>query len=98
VFLEQNYSLEKLQKLRNDDSSERESTNAEFWMNLINVDSFFEHSNAPNEHVEVFTKKLVETWSAKLKIDFPNIKFAVEYMHDSDTNDYALTFYKMKPQ
>jgi hypothetical protein len=94
VFLEQNYSSEKLQKLHDTDAVKKDHQNIEFWMNLVNIDPFFEHTDVSDEHVEAFTIKLVETWSAKLKIDFPNVSFKVEYMHDADVSDYALTFYQ----
>lgn len=97
VFLEQNYSSEKLDKLNESNVCKNENQNIELWMNLVNIDPFFEHTNVSDEYVEAFTKKLVETWSAKLKMDFPNLSFKVEYMHDADVNDYALTFYQSVP-
>lgn len=82
VFLEQNYSLEKQHQLLAIVSDKNEQHNIEFWMNLVSVDPFFDHTDAPDENIEAFTKKLVETWSAKLKIDFPDMTFKVDYLQD----------------
>ncbi len=92
IFLEGQFS----QKYLNDLEKGKDDK-VEFWMNLLTIDSYFEDDDEEwEERSEALAKALVETWKAKLSIDFPDIKFQVTYLEDKETGDYGLTFYQKK--
>ncbi len=72
VFLEQEYLESKYDQLLLN-----KTDNIEFWINLFLVSVFFEKSAKQKEESVTLSKKLVECWGAKLKLDFPDLEFVV---------------------
>ena len=89
IFLKENFSLKKYESLK------RENENVEFWLNLILLSPYFENDNFEEQKSQSFSQKLVEIWQVKLKKDFPNLNFIVEYVFDSENSDHGLTFYQI---
>jgi len=92
VFLKENFSIEKFKDLKKD------KTNSEFWMNFLSTDPYFENEEDSDKKAEGLSKLLVEIWATKLKRDFPEKSFSVQYLEDKETGDYGLTFYQYKHQ
>jgi len=90
VFLKEKFSNEYYHRLIHEDS------NPELWINLFSVDQFFSNLRDWEEKSSSFAQALVPIWEAKLKRDFPNIRFTVEYLWDQEYGDYGLTFYQTK--
>lgn len=88
IFLEQNFSKEKFNELIVQD------LNVEVWMNLLTTDPFFEKEENQIERAESLAKTFVKTWKSKLKVDFPDKIFVVEYLFDDDVGDCGVTFYQ----
>jgi len=72
----------------------KKNEEVEFWMNLVITDPFFEHEKNGEEKAESLARSLVEIWQAKLKRDFPDRSFLVQYVCDNEYGDYGLTFYQ----
>jgi len=88
VFLSENFSEEKFNNLIKQNKEE-----VEFWMNLLLTDPYFEDDNW-KERAKSLAQSLVAIWQLKLKNDFPDMKFIVKYIYDSENGDYGLTFYR----
>lgn len=88
IFLKEKFSEEEYLKLKKD------NTNPEYWINLLTIDHFFLEENDPRETSKFFAQTLVEIWQAKLKKDFPDKAFVVEYLFDDESGDQGLTFYQ----
>ncbi len=88
VFLRESFRDEEYTRLTN------QKTDPELWMNFLLIDPYFEEDNDGDEKAERLSRILVEIWQTKLKMDFPDKKFIVEYLHDSEIGDYGLTFYQ----
>jgi hypothetical protein len=89
IFLKEKYSEEEFNRLIN------EKDNPEYWINMLTVDDFFSETNDGAEKSAILAKALVEIWTVKLKNDFPEKKFIVEYLSDKEYGDYGLTFYQI---
>ncbi|WP_068470542.1 hypothetical protein [Candidatus Protochlamydia phocaeensis] len=88
VFLKENFSDSKFKDLiKNNDK-------IEFWINFFIIDPFFDEDG--KEKAEALSKILVNIWQLKLKQDFPNLKFNVEFLYDIENGDYGLTFYQIE--
>ncbi len=88
VFLKEQYSEEKFQNyVKTDD-------NIEYWLNFLTVDCFFLQEENGEKKASKLAQVLVEIWDAKLKKEFPKKKFVVQYLYDTKTGDYGLTFYQ----
>ena len=74
----------------------RNNEKIEFWMNFLIIDPYFENDEEGNEKAEALSQILVNIWQSKLKKDFPNLEFIVEYLSDVECGDYGLTFYQTK--
>jgi hypothetical protein len=90
IFLKENFSEEKFKEL----SKHKEKI--EFWMNLFIIDPYFEDDKEEKEKAKILAQILVSIWQSKLKQDFPDIEFTVEYLYDIECGDYGLTFYQTK--
>ncbi|MBA2726695.1 MAG: hypothetical protein H0U49_00780 [Parachlamydiaceae bacterium] len=90
VFLKENYKEERIVKI------EEQNKNAEFWINLVTIDPYFENDEDGDKKAEAFTKVLIDMWEAKLKKEFPLLEFIIYYFEDEDLGDYGLTFYQKK--
>ncbi len=77
-------------------SMEIDGSNTEFWMNLLSVDMYFKNDEDGDEKAIALSKLLGSIWEKKLKIDFPDHDFIVEYFEDEDVGDFGLTFYQTK--
>lgn len=62
---------------------------------MVTVDDFFSENSDWEEKSSAFAKALATVWVAKLKKDFPNLNFKVEYFHNEDYGDYGITFYQV---
>jgi len=89
ILLKNNFSESKVDDLKNQNEEK-----IEYWMNLFTVDPYFEDVEEGFEKAAFLSKKLVEIWQAKLKIQFPNIEFVFESFVDEETGDCGLTFYQ----
>ncbi len=92
VFLKENFSEEKFNELVGLNEK------IEFWMNFLSIDPYFENDDEGKEKAEALAQILVDTWQSKLKKDFPDFKFTVEYVYDTKCGDYGLTFYQTNIQ
>lgn len=89
IFLNESFSEHRFNSLE-------QNNRLEFWMNLLTVDSYFYGEQDEEKKAEALAKLLSEMWRAKLRIDFPNLNFTVEYICDKEYGDYGLTFYQNK--
>ncbi len=90
VFLKDKYSEEEFLK------SSKEKSNTEYWINLLTIDDFFSELENGEEKVKSLANALVEIWQEKLKKEFPDKNFVVEYVYDKEYGDCGLTFYQKK--
>jgi hypothetical protein len=88
VFLESSFSVERVRQLVSDRKS------AEFWINLLTTDGFFEECEDRVERAICLANILKKSWESKLVQDFPDKKFIVECITDEAEGDYGLTFYQ----
>lgn len=89
VFLAEHYSEEKALSLQKQGLSNRQ---VEYWLNLFSVDGFFHGvESSTEEDEEQFAQVLVETWRAKLRIEFPGRTFVVEAVRDDEAGDLCVT-------
>lgn len=88
VFLEEEFTEEEYKRLI------EEKSNPEYWINLLTIDEFFSEMSNWEEKSRVLAKTLVSMWTAKLKKDFPEINFNVQYLCNEECGDYGLTFYQ----
>ena len=63
-------------------------------LNIGLTDEFFSETPDWEEKSGKLAKALVSIWKAKLKRDFSNINFTVEYLCNEEVGDYGLTFYQ----
>ncbi len=89
VFFSQTFSEQRFTEVK-----ENSQEKVEFWMNLLTVDDFFIDDKQFRKKSKVFTQTLVESWTSKLKSDFPKKQFVVKYIWDEEYDDYGLTFYQ----
>ncbi len=92
VFLKEKFSEGEYNRLIS------EKVNPEYWINLLTVNDFFAKIPHGDKFATKLAKTLVEIWQAKLKKDFPNLCFTVEFLHDKAYGDYGLTFYQKTGQ
>ena len=90
VFLRDKYSEEEFLKLS------KEKSDPEYWINLLTIDDFFSELENGEEKAKSLAHSLVEIWQEKLKKDFPDKNFVVEYVYDKEYGDCGLTFYQKK--
>jgi hypothetical protein len=90
IFFGSHFYQEKIDDLIN------KKQKVEFWTNLLLISPFFENQKDIEERSEYLIKALVKIWQTKLIHDFPEKKFVVEYVFDSENCDYGLTFYQAK--
>lgn len=90
VFLKDKYSEEEFLRLVG------EKSDPEYWINLLTIDDFFSELENGAERAKSLAKSLVEIWEAKLKKDFPDKSFVVEYIYDREYGDCGLTFHQKK--
>lgn len=88
IFVKEAFNEEEYQQLMNEDS------NPEYWINLLTVDEFFSEMSNWEEKSSTFAKALVSMWTEKVKKDFPDMKFTVEYLRNEEYGDYGITFYQ----
>ena len=91
VFLKEGFTEERYKNiiLQGDE-------NSEFWMNLFLVSDYFEEiESSKNESIQL-AKTLIQSWAAKLKTDFPDLNFIVQFLCNEDEGEYGLTFYQSK--
>jgi hypothetical protein len=88
TILKENFSEEKFEDLI------KRKEKVEFWMNLILISPYFEGEKNEKKKAESLTHSLVEIWQAKLKKEFPDKNFVVQYVFDKEYGDYGLTFYQ----
>ena len=74
VFLRENFFEEKFNELA------RLNEKIEFWINFLCIDPYFENDDDGKEKAEALVQILVDTWQSKLRKDFPDFEFAVEYV------------------
>ena len=74
---------------------EKQNENVEFWMNLLTLNCFFKNDDESQNGI-IFTRKLVEIWNIKLKLDFPDLEFIVAFLEDEEYGNYGVTFYQKK--
>lgn len=94
VFLQDKYSEKEFIRLI------QEKSDPEYWINLLTINDFFslsEESDEEEKKAELFTNSLIEIWKIKLKKDFPDKIFVVQYIYDKEYGDYGLTFYQKRP-
>lgn len=89
VFLKEMFSEEEYKRLIN------ESSSPEYWINLLTIDEFFSELPDWENKSILFVKALVPIWETKLKKDFPEMNFSVQYLHSKEDGDYGLTFYQI---
>ncbi len=89
IFLKENFSEEKFHDLQKQDANM-----LEFWMNLLLIESYFQNDSDWEEKSKFLAKSLVDIWRLKLKNEFPNNKFIVNYIEDAKNGDYGLTFHQ----
>ncbi len=90
VFLKEGLSENRIAELEN------QGENVEFWINLVNVDPYFQNDDDCDKKSEALARTLVYIWSTKLKKDFPELDFVVYYFGEEETGDFGLTFYQKK--
>lgn len=90
IFLKENYVEEQFKELIS------QKQNPEYWINLVTVDDYFSGVSNGEKEAEILAKSLVEIWQTKLKKDFPDKNFTVEYVFDREQGDCGLTFYQNK--
>lgn len=61
----------------------------EYWTNLLCIDGLF-NDDIDEDKLDFLSKKLAESWKAKLKQDFPNREFNIIVVNDAD--DVAVSF------
>lgn len=69
----------------------------EYWMNLLTIDGLFE--TLTFEQSQYFGYQLVEAWTKKLEMDFPDKKFVVECViedEDGEEEVYVVFYQGMK--
>lgn len=97
VFIKDIYSEEKYVELIDENT---EPKLVEYWMNIFEVDSFFTESEDFSSNSEFFEfckyigDKLNETWSAKLKTEYPQKIFNVECITDAAKNEVFVVFHQ----
>lgn len=90
VFLEDKFSKREFLNLVN------EKSDPEYWINLLTIDDFFSELEDGEKKAKSLANSLVEIWQIKLKKDFPDKSFVVEYVYDEEYGDCGLTFYQKK--
>ena len=90
VFLKDKYSEEEFLKLS------KEKSDIEYWINLLTIDDFFSELENGEEKAKSLANSLAEIWQEKLKKEFPDKNFVVEYVYDKEYGDCGLTFYQKK--
>lgn len=90
VFLKDKYSEEEFLRLV------KENSDPEYWINLFTIDDFFSELENGEEKAKSLANSLVEIWQAKLKKEFPDKSFVVEYVYDKEYGDCGLTFHQKK--
>jgi len=88
VFLKEAFSEEEYHSLVDENSS------PEYWMNILTIDEFFSEMDDWDENSTLFAKTLVTMWEEKLKSDFPEKSFTVQYLCDEEYGDCGLTFFQ----
>jgi len=92
IFLKEAFSEEEYKRLVS------ENSNPEYWINLITIDEFFSELPDWEDKSVSLAKALVSIWKAKLKKDFPEANFEVQYLHNEEDGDYGLTFYQLSKE
>lgn len=90
VFLKDKYSEEEFLRLV------KEKSDPEYWINLLTIDDFFSELENGEEKAKSLANSLVEIWQSKLKKEFPDKSFVVEYVYDKEYGDCGLTFHQKK--
>ncbi len=62
---------------------------------MITIDEFFSELLDWEDKSVLLAKALVSIWKAKLKKDFPEANFEVQYQYEEEAGDYGLTFYQL---
>lgn len=90
IFLKEKYSEENFSRLIS------EKSDPEYWINLLTIDDFFSELENGEEKAKLLAHSLIELWEVKLKKDFPDKDFVVQYIYDKEYGDCGLTFYQKK--
>jgi hypothetical protein len=96
VFLAEEYDQTKLDRLVNEGCQGKQ---LEYWMNILNIDGYLRISTEEFsiEQCLFFSNLLREIWLQKLSKDFPEKKFVVECIQETDSdNEVYITFYQEK--
>ena len=88
VFIKDSFD-EKQDLLKNTYKDDKEK---EFWINLLSIDGLFSEE-IDEDKLDFLSKKIAESWKAKLKQDFPERKFKIVVANDED--DVAVSFHQI---
>ena len=91
IFFKNHFKEDYFNRLKKEKNSCDE---IEYWMNLILISSYFPDSNEFIDHALFFAEKLKKSIDLKLKNDFPNKIFSVDFTHDQSNDDILFTFYQ----
>ena len=95
VLLAEQYDATKLARLRSQGLTEAK---LEYWMNLLSVDGLFQSlPGATRWHMRAFANTLHQSWRAKLRQDYPMLRFRVEVVIDDEVDDVCVVFYRADP-
>lgn len=87
VFLKEAFKKDKFDELI------QFNHNPEFWINFQLIDGFFDDPDEAEKSIPL-AKKLVDIWKIKLKNEFPDLEFVVEFLDDEELGEHGLTFYQ----
>lgn len=88
IFLKESFSEEEYNRLIS------ENSNPEYWINLLTIDELFSEIADWEEKSNALAKALASMWTQKLKRDFSDLDFKVEYLCNEELGDCGLTFYQ----
>ncbi|WP_158996832.1 hypothetical protein [Pigmentibacter ruber] len=91
IFLKNHFKEEYFNRLLKEKTS---CSEIEYWMNLVLISSYFPESDEFIDHALFLAEKLKKSIDLKLKNDFPNKMFSVDFTYDQDNGDVLFTFYQ----
>jgi hypothetical protein len=93
VFLLEKYDEQKYYELV---KQRYQGSDLEYWMNLLNLDGFFQEVVGQEgdylDHCLFLGEHIAKLWAQKLGIEFPDKVFDVRCIHDSDLNEVYVVF------
>lgn len=91
IFLKQAFNTARYEQLR---ATINYPSEVEYWMNLTVLDGLFESSKGGfyRDHAEYVLSSIAEMWESRLQMVFPEKRFTVSIIKDSESGDFGIAF------